>query len=389
MIRALFIFSILLLTTGCSSNDDATEITGTSSNNPTVFEPDIKNPEEITSNPAPSTVSLNQISTNFRTFIKDKGIIGAQVAITRNEKLVFLESFGDANRENGNAVTDNTLFRIASISKPITLLAISKLVDEGKLNPTARVFGPESLLGLTYGQLPYEPEELLITLDDLVEHRAGFSDKPFDVMFNNNTLTLDALIGKVLDERSLNSTPGTFYEYSNFGYALLGKIIENVSGTAYDNYIRNAILSPIDVNDMFIANNEKQERYPNEAVYYSNWKSPYEINMPRLGASAGWVSSAKSLAWIAVKSDGRFAVNDILKPNTGISYLRSGNWTHNGSLPGTMAVMKVGHPFSYVVLTNSGGANFAFVIDALHAFMENAIEQQSAWPNTDLFQPNK
>ncbi len=389
MIRKLFFITILIIVIGCTSNEDANDIIESSVGNPGMVVRDIEKPEETTSNAPPSTVSLNQISSSFTTFIKDKGIIGAQVAITRNEKLVFLESFGDANRDDGSAVTDNTLFRIASISKPITLLAISKLVDEGKLNLTSPVFGPESLLGLTYGQLPYEPEELLITLDDLIEHRAGFTDKPFDVLFNNNTLTLDALIGKVLDERSLNSTPGTFYEYSNFGYALLGKIIEKVSGTTYDNYIRNTILNPIDVNDMFIAGNEKQERHPNETVYYSNWSSPYEINMKRLGASAGWVSSAKSLAWIAVKSDGRFEVNDLLKPKTGISYLQSGNWTHNGSLPGTTAVMKVGHPFSYVVLTNSGGANFAFVIDAIHTFMENAIEQQSGWPNTDLFQPNK
>jgi CubicO group peptidase (beta-lactamase class C family) len=169
----------------------------------------------------------------------------------------------------------------------------------------------------------------------------------------------------------------------------LGKIIENASGMDYETYVRQNILEPIDINDMYIAKQKLEERRPNEAIYYSSASSPYAIDTPRMASSFGWAASAATLAWIAVKTDGRFSENDLLAPNTGISYLNRGSWTHNGALPGTTAILKVGHPFSYVVLTNSGGANFPVVIDALHNFMEKAIEQQSEWPNTNLFQPNK
>jgi CubicO group peptidase (beta-lactamase class C family) len=389
MLRPLIVAFFLLLISGCSTRDDDGGVTLPSNMGENNVVPRIETPTETTNTAPTPQISLAGISADFERFMTDNRLVGAQVAITRNEKLVFLESFGLADREESRPVTQNTLFRIASISKPITLLALSKLINEGKLQLNATVFGPNSLLGTSFGNLPYEPEELAITLDDLVEHKAGFSDDPDDVLFSDNGLSLDVLIARVLDERSLSSPPGTTFQYSNFGYALLGKIIENASGMDYETYVRQNILEPIDINDMYIAKQKLEERRPNEAIYYSSASSPYAIDTPRMASSFGWAASAATLAWIAVKTDGRFSENDLLAPNTGISYLNRGSWTHNGALPGTTAILKVGHPFSYVVLTNSGGANFPVVIDALHNFMEKAIEQQSEWPNTNLFQPNK
>lgn len=334
-------------------------------------------------------VNLNQITIDFERFMSQNNFRGAQMAITRNEKLVYLESFGVSDVEQNIPVSDATLFRIASISKPITLLAISKLILDGKLNLDEKIFGTNSILGNTYGTLPYETNEAQINVKHLVEHTAGFANEPWDIMFDNVSLPFSSLAGKVLDERSLTFEPGLRFQYSNFGYALLGKIIEAKSEQSYVDYVKENILGPNLINDVYMGRSTLEDKLPNETMYYSTWASPYGMNIERLDAAGGWVSNAKSLALLAVKSDGRFSVNNILPSGAGVSYLLSSSWTHNGALPGTLAVMHVGHPFSYVVLVNSGGANFATVLDAIHSFVNNMIERQDAWPNTNLFEPNQ
>jgi CubicO group peptidase (beta-lactamase class C family) len=244
-------------------------------------------------------------------------------------------------------------------------------------------------LGNTYGNIPYETEELQITVDHLVEHTAGFANEPTDIMFEPVNLNFNSLAGKVLDERSLTFEPGLRFQYSNFGYALLGKIIEAKSGQSYKDYVKENILEPNLINDVYMGKSTIEEKLPNETMYYSTWASPYSMNLERLDAAGGWVSNAKSLALLAVKSDGRFNVNNILPEGAGVSYLSRSSWTHNGALPGTLAVLRVGHPFSYVVIVNSGESNFAIVLDAIHTFMNNMIERQDAWPNTDLFEPSQ
>ncbi|PIB23592.1 serine hydrolase domain-containing protein [Maribacter sp. 4G9] len=348
--------------------------------------------EEQTEEPKeqPSTqVNLNGITADFERFMSQYNFRGAQMAIIRNEKLVYLNAFGVSDVEKNSPVSNSTLFRIASISKPITLLAISKLVLDGKLSLDERVFGANSILGNTYGNLPFENNELQITVDHLVEHTAGFANEPTDIMFEQVDSNFNVLADRVLDERSLTFEPGLRFQYSNFGYALLGKIIEAKSGQSYKDYVKGNILEPNLIHEVYMGKNTVEDKLPDETIYYSSWASPYSMNIERLDAAGGWVSNAKSLALLAVKSDGRFSVNNILPAGNGVSYLSRSSWTHNGALPGTLAVLRVGHPFSYVVLVNGGEANFATVLDAIHTFMNNMIERQDAWPNTDLFEPSR
>lgn len=334
-------------------------------------------------------VSLSEITSDFERFMAQNNFPGAQMAIIRNEKLVYLEAFGISDVEKNLPVSNSTLFRISSISKPITLLAISKLILDGKLSLDERVFGANSILGNTYGNLPIENNELQITVDHLVEHTAGFANEPTDIMFEQVDLNFNVLADRVLDERSLTFEPGLRFQYSNFGYALLGKIFEAKSGQSYKDYVKENILEPNLIHEVYMGKSTLEGKLPDETKYYSSWASPYNINIERLDAAGGWVSNAKSLALLAVKSDGRFNVNNILPAGNGVSYLLRSSWTHNGALPGTLAALHVGHPFSYVVLVNSGESNFATVLDAIHTFMNNMIERQDAWPNTDLFEPNQ
>ncbi|MCP4976299.1 MAG: beta-lactamase family protein [Maribacter sp.] len=328
--------------------------------------------------------NLDDITSGFESVMNIYRIPGAQVAITRFNKIIYLESFGKADIQSNIEVNENSVFRIAAISKPITLTAISKLVSEGNLHLDDLIFGQESLLGTTYGDLPYEDQEESITLYHLIEHMGGFSNDPNDIMFDDNSLTHSDLIAKVLDERSLTYSPGTQYEYSNFGYSLLGRIIEKVSGMAYEDYVKEMILAPMNITGMNISGNTKTDAYENEVTYYSNWMDPYSMNVSRMDSHGGWIASTKDLALFAMNSDLEASVPDLLGPDEGLSYLQSGNWNHNGALPGSLTVMQVNYPISYVVLTNKGESNFQEVIQAIRTYMNDKIGNRQVWPNNDV-----
>jgi CubicO group peptidase (beta-lactamase class C family) len=239
-------------------------------------------------------------------------------------------------------------------------------------------------LGTSNGNLPYEEDEEMITLDHLIEHMGGFTNNPIDIMFDDNTLSHSDLIGKVLDERSLTHTPGSQYDYSNFGYSLLGRIIEKVTGMTYEDYVKEEILAPMNINGMNIGGNTMSDALENEVAYYSNWADPYAMNVSRMDSHGGWVASTKDLALFAMHTDLEASVPDLLGPEEGLSYLNRSSWNHNGALPGSLTVLQVSYPVSFVVLTNQGESNFQEVIQAIRTFMNDKIENRQEWPNSDV-----
>ncbi len=381
-IANLLVFLVLILS--CGKTEDNAIIRNIEQGVQQGDSNENEGPDNSTGNQDTNGANLDDITSGFESLMNVYGIPGAQVAITRFNKIIYLESFGTADLENSKEVADNSVFRIASISKPITLTAISKLVAEGALHLDDFVFGEGSLLGTQYGDLPYDNLEESITLDHLIEHMGGFTDDPIDIMFDDNSLTQSDLISKVLDERSLTHVPGTQYVYSNFGYSLLGRIIEEASGMTYEDYIKEAILAPMNISNMHIAGNTKQDAYENEVTYYSGWRDPYAMNVSRMDSHGGWIASTKELALYAMHSDLEASVPDLLGPAEGLSYLKRGNWNHNGALPGSLTVLQVEYPISYVVLTNSGNSNFQEVIQAIRNYFNEKIENRQDWPNNDV-----
>jgi len=335
-----------------------------------------------------SNTSLEDITTGFKQLMTIYRIPGAQVAITRNNKIVYLESFGNADIDAEIAVDNNSLFRIGSISKPITLTAISKIIADGELSLDDRVFGPSSILGTTFGVLPYDSEEESITIEHLIEHTAGFTNSPIDIMFDDNTLTHAELIAKVLDERSLASFPGSAYEFSNFGYSLLGRVIEKITGKSYETYVKESILAPMEISKMTIGLNAKSESIEQEVTYYTNFSypyiDPYSFNINRMDSHGGWIASAKELALFAMKSDNEASIPDFLDPKDKLSYLKRESWNHNGYLPGSISVLQVGYPSSYAVLVNKSAPDFLEIIQAIRNFMREKVENRTDWPKTDV-----
>lgn len=249
-----------------------------------------------------------------RSFLATYSVPAASIAVTHGEKLVYLKAYGLQDKEAAQAATVHSLFRLASVSKPLTSIAILKLVEQGKLRFSDTVFGAGGLLGTTYGTQPYGPHVAEIKVEHLLHHTAGgWPNDSSDPMFSHPGMTAAELISWTLDHRPLAHAPGSAYAYSNFGYCVLGRVIERVTGQDYASAVKSLLLQPIGIADMAIAGNTLADRLPNEVKYYGQGgEDPYGFDIHRMDSHGGWVATAKDLANVLVHVDGFPVKPDVL-----------------------------------------------------------------------------
>lgn len=332
-------------------------------------------------NPAADTLpAIPAIDNSVLTFMSANNVAGISLAITNNEKIVYVKSYGFADREKAEKTTPASLFRIASISKPITSIAILKLAEEKKLSLDDKIFGPKGILKNKYGTKPYKKELTEITVRHLLQHLAGgWSNDKDDPMFTDTARNMDELITFTLDTFPLKNKPGTNYAYSNFGYCLLGRVIETVTEQNYEVYMKNNILAPIGVTDIQVGGNTLSERRKNEVKYYQqNDDDPYSNNVARMDAHGGWIASATDLVKILSHVDGAGNVKDIITPESFKTMITApgaspkyacgwfvdslGNFWHTGSLPGTRTLLKhTNNGYGYSLLLNTRSFDSIFV----------------------------
>jgi CubicO group peptidase (beta-lactamase class C family) len=177
---------------------------------------------------------LAHLAADFRDFYESPGL---SVAIGSKGEPVYVEAFGFAETESQEALTTQHRFRIASVTKPITSAGVLLLMEAGKLRLGDHIFGPNSILGEEYKTPPGRQDIEAITVDQLLTHTAGgWGNSHDDPMFMNKQMNHRELINWTLENMALNSVPGTQYSYSNFGYCLLGRMIEKLSDKKYDRY---------------------------------------------------------------------------------------------------------------------------------------------------------
>jgi len=313
-----------------------------------------------------------QMSAVATALMQNFDVPGLSVAISRKGQVVYDRAFGEANRQSGERVTVSSLFRIASVSKPITATAIFTLIERGKLRQNDKVFGAGAVLGTKFGTPPYKSWVEEITVDHLLTHTCGgWDNSSDDPMFENLRMDHAQLMGWTLDTKSLQNPPGTHYAYSNFGYCVLGRVIEQVSGRAYADFVREEILAPCGVSDMRISGNTMEEGAPGGVIYYGqNGEDPYDMNVARMDSHGGWLATARDLVAFLNHVDGFKSTPNILKGETirmmttpsavNSRYARGWavnsvpNWWHGGSLPGTTTIMvRTASGFCWAALTNT------------------------------------
>ena len=305
---------------------------------------------------------------------------GASVAIMRNDSLIFAKGYGWADEEEEIKMEAGHILRMASVSKLITAIGIMKLQDEGRLNIKNKVFGPEGVmkdsdLDTLIRHSAYEH----LTIEHLLRHQGGFYRDPLfsskDVMNQmrlDHPPTADDFFRLILPKR-LRYKPGTTHRYSNFGYLLLSRIIEHVTGKSYEQYIKEEILAPAGCYDMHIAGNYYEDRRENEVRYYTHRGEGQFIeeytgsgnlversyggnNIPLLSGAGAWCGSTAELAKLVASIDGRDEVPDIISKKAVdqmIEYFDQSTfslgwndttpgvgWSRTGTFSGTSAIIK-------------------------------------------------
>src|SRR6185437_7838955 len=164
----------------------------------------------------PSTDERAAIRALAEAYLQEQSTPGLSVAFARDGELVHAEGFGLTD-EHGERVEPRHMFRIASVSKPITSTAIFTLIEQGKLALGDKVFGPGSILGEEFGRPPYRPYVNDIRLVHLLTHTAGgWQNDGNDPMFRHEEMDHRQLITWTVANQDLNHPPGEKYAYSNF-----------------------------------------------------------------------------------------------------------------------------------------------------------------------------
>jgi N-acyl-D-amino-acid deacylase len=220
-------------------------------------------------------------------------------------------------------------------------VAVLQLIEQEKLKLDDRVFEVLDYNdAITAAGETFDVRLRNITIRHLLEHRAGWDrDKSFDAMFESVRFAREAgveapanadVVIRAMLSQPLDFEPGERYAYSNFGYCLLGRVIEKISGQPYENYVQDKVLAPAGITTMHIGASRLQGRREKEVRYYQpgSGKSVFQEdldqmtpwpyggwNLEAMDAHGGWIASASDIARFASSFDDREHCL-LLKPDT-------------------------------------------------------------------------
>ena len=394
-----------------------------------------------------ATSSYDAIITGL---MKKYGVPGGAVAVMNHGKLVLARGYGFADQGNAELAHPDSLFRIASLSKQITSAAILKLVDQGKLSLSTKAF---PLLGFTANPSGTQTSGLAnITIEELLQHTGGWSretgctgclstgDPMFDSIGIKNAQgdagppSCDQIIQYMLTQ-PLKWTPGTTYDYSNFGYCVLGAVVEKVTGQSYPSWVAANLFAPAGAGGIV----QGQTIWPadREVVYYdypghatsSDVFAPSDLAfgnpygswyLEAMMSHGAWVASPVDLLRFQGALDGRTGVPALLSstsltdlaanPNVLVEAINSsnqivaqtgsstswygmgwavnsgGNWWHFGDLDGTVAEqVHAANGWGWAAFFNERPSNSSGFENELDQDLWNAFNGTTTWLTTNLF----
>jgi CubicO group peptidase (beta-lactamase class C family) len=373
-----------------------------------------------------SRAEFAECDNTISSFLHKWTIAGASVAIARDGKLVYAKGFGFADTAAGVEVQPYSKFRIASISKLVTAVAIMKLQEAGKLSLDDKVFGCNGILNDSCYWYPKDKRVFNITVAHLLSHEGGWSQRWGDQMFMPQVVASQMKASLPVDTKTivrfalnkrLYFAPGTGRSYSNLGYSILGLVIEKISGMPYNEYCRKEIFEPLGIYDMVPAKNLPDQKAPFEVTYYEPAGMPMRPSIygtgemvpvtyggndiETLGGAGGWLATAPDLMRLLLAVDG-FSYNEDLLSEQSIRFMTDlnnnfapvgwkttyidGNWIRTGSFSGTAGMIKrQPDGFSWVVLMNSSSWNGPEIHSYINRMMSKVLSQVQEWPDYNLF----
>lgn len=372
---------------------------------------------------------LEDMENKIKRYLLRWEINGAQIAVTRNDSLLYVKGFGWADMEKKQEMQPSNIMRLASVSKLLTAVGVMRLAEAGTLKLSDHVFGPKGILNDTAFTNAIKDQRYLdITVEQLLRHKAGFTTGAGDPMFSTryimmqNRLTTppdNNTLMKILLKRRLGFTPGTAKRYSNVGYTLLSMIIEKKTRMSYEDYMRKFVFEPAGCYDFHIAGSYEKDRRRNEVKYYMHKGSEpvYEYNnsgrmvekcygendIPNLKGAGAWCASAAELSRLVASIDLLPGVKDILSKKSvefmtrempdhdfsiGWNFCPKGRpWIRTGSLSGTSAlVLRYPDGECWILITNtSTWKGHGFSNDTMRLFERLRQENRDKFPKRNLF----
>jgi CubicO group peptidase (beta-lactamase class C family) len=379
--------------------------------------------------------ALSGFDITIRTFMQQRNITVGALAVTVDGRLVLAHGY-TWDEDMSYSTRPDSVFRIASLSKPLTAMAILRLAQEGRLSLDDRITDLLQLQPPAGGAA--DPRLQEVTIAHLLYHVGGWDIDllGFDPMFYDHTIALESEASIPMSQTdiiafmtgtALNHNPGTVYAYSNYGYLLLGRIIEAVSAQPYQSYVQQSVLAPLGIDGMQVGSTLPAGRLPNEVTYNSTHSGlsifdtsgdvvPYPdgaFNLENMDSHGGWVASVVDMARFAASLDDpsanpvlssdsierMFSPREGTSPAQGVRYYAMGwevrdfgenrtTW-HSGSLAGTFALMvRRWDGVGWVVLFNQRddthdrhGVSYWDIDWMLH----EAADSIAVWPSRDLF----
>jgi len=399
---------------------------------------------EARAQPTDTPPGFDQIESAFLGFMQANDLPGASLAIARNGRLVLARGYGAADVEQRQSMQPESLLRFGSIGKTITSIAIMRLVEAGKLDLDASAFGLLPDIRPRSGRLG-DARIGRITIRNLLTHSGGWdaaiSGDPIAAPLSQQVASAmgvafppspTAIISYMLDRR-LDFDPGTRLAYSNFGFLVLGRVIEKLSGQPYAEFVRLQVLAPLGIERMRQGRTPLSLRAPGEVHYYDYPGAPLvdslmpgvsgKVTEPYSGivafesidSAGGWIASSIDLVRIFTMLDGwgapailtRDSIQKMVTPvfatagsssdgqifaGLGIGVSAMGLWAHGGGAYGTSSfACRPRHGWAWAVIFNSAPHDFLynspdadFIGDLQRIISVDALESVS-WSASDLF----
>jgi N-acyl-D-amino-acid deacylase len=333
----------------------------------------LKSGRPVTGEKSPGVEILDETMDQFMDLIHCQA---GTVAVAYGGKLLYSRGYGWIDEANQRPAVPQTTMRIASCAKPVTAAAIKSLIRARCLDPNAFVF-PNLEIEPPGGSVA-DPRLNQITVLHLLEHKGGFDcGQAFDPMFAINRIEreLDLTsqptpvdVIRFMLGQPLQFDPGQRSSYSNYGYCVLGRVIEKASGKSYIDYVQQTIAHPLRIQDLALSRNRPEDRPPSEVNYRTDG-SPFTVEV--MDAHGGLSTSTPSLCkfmqayWISGEPRRRGDQQ---------------NWLFFGSLPGTTAMMQQRQDgiLCAVLLNNRRDDQFDADNDRLREIVNQAIDRLKA-----------
>jgi CubicO group peptidase (beta-lactamase class C family) len=289
-----------------------------------------KTPPTPTGTPVPAYAPLDQAMTEF---MDRCDCAAATAAVSKNGKLDFSRGYGWSDALEKKRTLPDALLRIGGVTQPITAAAVRKLIRDGKLSLDTKAFKFLNLKPLRFAN----PDPRLddITVGDLLEHRGGWDAHTFDPFTDLPAIEKSLRVKRrprpveivrfMLSE-PLQFDPGSRKVFSNFGYCVLGRVVEKATGKSYGTYIKEALMRPLGVDDVRPARHLADQRDPREV-----WYPVKDVPVETMDSFGGLLASAPALCKFL---DVYWANGQPRQPGD------DEQWTYFGNIAGTTALVR-------------------------------------------------